>query len=327
MGTNARRVARQGFTLVELLVVIAIIGILIALLLPAIQAAREAARRAQCKNNLKQLGLALHNYVDARRTLPGGSYYASTKPAGFPGVLTWSGNLFPYLEEGTLFKAFNQKLALKDAANKTAVETIIAGFICPSDPKSNEPLLTGRASATENPAACSGLWYVACSGPTCPDNCVVGPDTTPGPTNFNCQGCNYGTSQGGVCATYKKGPPYAGLFGRDPRGTKLRECSDGLSKTFLLGETLPEHSTYNGLHMHNNPVYTTHWPLNSMVTDNGTQAGDGTGRPAMAFKSVHPGGAHMAMGDASIQFVEESLDYRLWNGLGTRSGGEVAALP
>ena len=322
-----RDATRPGFTLVELLVVIAIIGILIALLLPAIQAAREAARRAQCKNNLKQIGLALQNHVDARRAFPGGSYYSSTKPPGLPGVLTWAGNLLPYLEASTLYNAFNQKLTLKDAANQKVVETIVNGYICPSDPKSSEPLLTGRATAAENPTACMGLWYVASSGPTCPDNCLVGPDNTPSPTNFNCQGCNYGTSQGGVCATYKIGPPFAGLFGRDPRGVKLRECRDGLSKTFAVGETLPEHSVYNGLHMHNNPVYTTHWPLNSMVTDNGTQAGDGAGRPAMSFKSVHPSGAHMAMGDGSVQFLEESIDYRLWNALGTRAGGEAAALP
>jgi prepilin-type N-terminal cleavage/methylation domain-containing protein len=316
-----------GFTLVELLVVIAIIGILVALLLPAVQAAREAARRAKCVNNLKNVALALQNYHDVRKRLPGGSYY---DPSGFPALplhLTWAGELFPYIEEDSLYAKFIRTLPIDSPANKAAVETPVNVYICPSDPLANTPLLTNRAGAGDNnPTASPGLWYVACSGPTDPDFCVFGQDLVASPTNPTCQGCNWGTAVGGFCAVYK-GPFFAGMFGRDPRGIKFKEVSDGLSNTFMIGETLPGTSVYNGIHCHNNGVYPTHTPLNYPADDKGVQGFDGTGRPAMAFKSLHPGGAHMAMGDASVQFVAETIDYLVWNALGTRAGAEVAALP
>jgi prepilin-type processing-associated H-X9-DG protein len=117
------------------------------------------------------------------------------------------------------------------------------------------------------------------------------------------------------------------MFGRDPRGVKFKEATDGLSNTFIVGETLPGSTAYNCLHCHNNPVLPTHWPFNSMVEDRGVAGFDGPGRPAQAFKSMHPGGAHMAMADASVQFIAETIDYRVWNALGTRAGDEVAGLP
>jgi prepilin-type N-terminal cleavage/methylation domain-containing protein/prepilin-type processing-associated H-X9-DG protein len=130
---------RRGFTLIELLVVIAIIGVLIALLLPAVQAAREAARRAQCTNNLKQIGLALQNFESANRQLPPGF---STAPCGALDKLskTVQIDLMLYMEQGTLYNAFNLDLPIVDGscgfpANSTAVMTKVAGFVCPSDPE------------------------------------------------------------------------------------------------------------------------------------------------------------------------------------------------
>src|ERR1700743_3589678 len=99
-GTMSRRPSVRGFTLIELLVVIAIIAVLIALLLPAVQQAREAARRSQCKNNLKQIGLALHNYADASKTFPIGQQAANSKA-------NWRVGLFPYLDQAPLFNAIN----------------------------------------------------------------------------------------------------------------------------------------------------------------------------------------------------------------------------
>src|SRR4051794_6787856 len=133
---------RSGFTLIELLVVIAIIAVLIALLLPAVQAAREAARRAQCTNNLKQIGLALHNYHSANNNFPmGSSLQVSLAYGGYSGWSNWSCHalLLPYLEQNPLYNAANFKInegvegGASDAINSTVTLSRVAGFLCPSD--------------------------------------------------------------------------------------------------------------------------------------------------------------------------------------------------
>jgi len=136
-----RKHPRSGFTLIELLVVISIIAVLIALLLPAVQAAREAARRAQCVNNLKQIGLALHNYHSTSNTFPMGSSLNFSPSYGFGGWANWSVHalLLPHLEQGPLYNAANFRFdaglddGVTDAANSTVYLTRIANFLCPSD--------------------------------------------------------------------------------------------------------------------------------------------------------------------------------------------------
>jgi prepilin-type N-terminal cleavage/methylation domain-containing protein/prepilin-type processing-associated H-X9-DG protein len=307
---------RRGFTLVELLVVIAIIGILIALLLPAVQAAREAARRMQCTNNLKQIGLALHNYHDSRKTLPYGSNFKDFKGG------TWAAFILPYLELQTVYNLFNFKVPIWDSNNVPAVQAVVTTYICPSDPGGSDPLQGGRLqSGVCNPAKSMGLWYVASMGNTrdgtSPSvSCTFCPVAPP---SYCCAdsadyGCGSPNCSGGV-----------GLMDRAPVSRAFRDITDGLSNTIAVGETLPKHCAFNGAYNHNFPVAGTQIPLNTMEeTVEGTNSYWWRG---CGFKSKHPGGANFAMADGSVHFLAETIDYQLYNALGTRDGGEVGAVP
>lgn len=318
-----RRSAR-GFTLVELLVVIAIIGVLVALLLPAIQAAREAARKTSCSNNLKQIGLGLINYESTNKTLPFGSGYI-TAPTG-----TWASAILPFIEEQNHYDLFNFNVYLDELDNREAVTTVVDTYVCPSDntediPWANGPILGQRRNqlaGAHNPADCMGLWYPACMGPTEPDFCTFGADPVASPYNPTCQGCNFGTSNGSRCQAYR-GEPFAGLIARDVTSIPFRRVTDGLSNTIMAAETLPGHCVWNGAFMSNFPVASTHIPINTMISDGGVPQDYWL---TSGYKSRHPGGANFAMADGSVHFVSETIDYLLYNALGTRAGGETASL-
>ncbi|MHB1559556.1 MAG: DUF1559 family PulG-like putative transporter [Isosphaeraceae bacterium] len=159
---------RRGFTLIELLVVIAIIAVLIALLLPAVQSAREAARRAQCTNNLKQMGLAFLNYESSNGCLPPASFL-QPMPGGGPGtwyyISPWSphARAMSFLEQGNLYNSINfMNWAYDDPPNTTVSWTPVSVFFCPSDPGShiNDGSLGGTYTATTSYGTCNGDWYV-----------------------------------------------------------------------------------------------------------------------------------------------------------------------
>jgi prepilin-type N-terminal cleavage/methylation domain-containing protein/prepilin-type processing-associated H-X9-DG protein len=214
------RSGRRGFTLIELLVVIAIIAVLIALLLPAVQAAREAARRAQCTNNMKQLGLALHNYLSSTDAIPHvyPVYFWTSATANSGGSDTWGcwspqAQLFPYMEQGALYNAINFRLANRNSgfnANTSIMATRIASFLCPSS-----PLPKGT--------------YACCNALKPPGN-------------------NYFASVGGSI-DWRSSANVPGLFGYDFNpfiyGTgwvsqapaiSIRDISDGTSNTIAFGE-------------------------------------------------------------------------------------------
>ncbi len=329
-----------GFTLVELLVVIAIIGILVALLLPAIQAVREAARRAQCTNNLRQVGLANLNYENSHKSLPPGSGWGRTDPKEFRG--TWVVPILPYLEEEAVASRYDSTKYPSDLVNATLAATlIIQTLICPSDELSSTPILTGRRSGQTNPPTCQGLWYTGSMGPTIPDYCSPSFGSI-GPTyKLFCIGCGFGTlnydpakgdTPRGPCSLAQPNPTTnlntcAGMICRRHIGTKFKSVTDGLSNTFMIGETLPGHWIWNCIFCDNFPVSSTHIPLNTMEQrpDATHPAGDVDYWLTSGFKSMHPGGASFVMADGSVQFIQESIDYVVYNVLGGRADGETAS--
>jgi prepilin-type N-terminal cleavage/methylation domain-containing protein len=312
---RSRRPNPRGFTLVELLVVIAIIGTLVGLLLPAVQAAREAARRSHCTNNLRQIGLALTTYHDAKGALPAGSPDCCTVPGSL-----WTTSTFPFIEQQAAYDRLDLTEPFNDPGrNKEAVKHIVQTFICPSGQRAGMPVFTDRF--IHNPVEAAGTWYTASMGPTSPDQCIFCPaGENPSDNNYCCQGFNWGTNAG---AGYPIGNS-VGMFGRHrlPK-VAFKKVTDGLSNTILCGESLPEECVFFSLYATNFTLTSTTIPLNTRISDSGR--GERWWETS-GFKSEHPGGAHLAMGDASAHFLNETIDYRLYNQLGTRAGGEAATL-
>ncbi|QDT54255.1 Type II secretion system protein G precursor [Caulifigura coniformis] len=306
---------RHGFTLIELLVVIAIIAILIALLLPAVQQAREAARRTQCKNNLKQLGLAMHNYHDVHNGLPVGQYGCCWG--------TWMVSVLPFVEQGPLFNAYehNRKygttLGPADDArysspvNRTVVQTRLAVYTCPSD----TPGIYSTNNYTKH-------------------NYLVNFGTTSQVQTPTLNGVQW---RGAPFIRNSDSPLSSGAA----RNQSFRDLSDGLSSTLLLSEGLQgvgndlrglgwwagatQFSTYLGPNsnlpdsLSSNCTTDTNRPQMNLPCVATT-----TANPAMlAARSRHVGGVHVTLGDGSSRFISQNLDIGVWRSLSTSQGGEV----
>jgi prepilin-type N-terminal cleavage/methylation domain-containing protein/prepilin-type processing-associated H-X9-DG protein len=306
---------RHGFTLVELLVVIAIIGILIGLLLPAIQSAREAGRRTQCSNNIKQIALALQAYHDAYLKLPAGANFGGVGGAGTRP--TWAAACLPFLEYKGLYDRINFSKPIWDPANVPGVQTIVPTFICPSD-NTGSPLLGGRLQTGQvNPDKSMGLWYPGSMGPTrdgtsAGNSCVYCPQPPP------CYCCADTADYGQGWA----GPPGVGVFDRGQHPVRFLDITDGLSHTLMIGETIPSQCTFNGMYNHNFPIAGTTIPINTFEST--VEGSNSLWWAGCGFKSRHPGGCNFAACDGSLHFVSDNIDYKLYNALGTRAGGETA---
>lgn len=310
--------ARRGFTLIELLVVIAIIAVLIALLLPAVQQAREAARRTQCKNNLKQLGLALHNYHGTYQCFPFGQEDTAKSYSAIS-------QLLPYFDQAPLYASINFSLPYSDAANATARMMTIPALRCPTD-ASNANALAGQGGATNYMAnKGSGVIWLDASGPNTgfpPQNGVmfyqsmirIG-DVTDGSSNtaaFSERLLADGNN--GVVS------PVADVFFSPASPTTADEavamCSavdiTNLASQFPLFMGAPW--------MHGQHTY------QHINVPNSRSCGFfSVLRANMPPSSQHVGGVHVQLCDGSVRFVSENIDRNVWRAVGTRSGGETVS--
>jgi prepilin-type N-terminal cleavage/methylation domain-containing protein/prepilin-type processing-associated H-X9-DG protein len=327
------RSKRQGFTLIELLVVIAIIAVLIALLLPAVQAAREAARRSQCVNNLKQLGLAMHNYHQAIGSFPMGVSFTYGNYWG-----QWSAQalMLPYMEQQAIYNACNFNLSLDDGGARGG--TMIVGFLCPSDGNA------GRISGNINS-------YFLSEGTT-----ALTPSTTPYPTTglFTFQFCysfanvTDGTSNTIAASEGLVGPPTNVMS----KGTTFMNVNEATTPdaftTLTAGQQAPGTvipgilnqcqastggiaSTRGNQWANGDTNYTM---FNTIVPPNSTQYNWGACKSGgggvddaeyVNANSNHPGGCNVLFGDGSVKFVKSTVAWQIWWSLGTKAGNEIVS--
>lgn len=323
---------RKGFTLIELLVVIAIIGVLIALLLPAVQQAREAARRAQCKNNLKQITLAIHNYHSNFERFPMGQLSLfreclTTTPnnVSVGTDYAWAIPIFPYidLKNVNAFGTFN------------AAGTVLPSFYCPSDPASPKIM----PNAVWGPVFSSFAGnYVACYGP-------LGPRTHGKRFSYN----GWGTTCDGE-ANYPDAAPYRcrGLFGPVYKSFTFKDCVDGSSNIMAIGEINLVPADFvdpvsgqnwdgRGHYFYSNGgtcLFSCDQGPNGPVGDTFMRGG-GINHPKapyrqftgsycrIAQRSHHAGGVQTSFADGSARFLSNSIDLTVYQALATRAEGEV----
>jgi prepilin-type N-terminal cleavage/methylation domain-containing protein len=309
-----------GFTLVELLVVIAIIGVLVALLLPAVQAAREAARRMQCGTNLKQLGLAMHNYHDAHRSLPSGVIWEPSWPLG-PMGSTWITLILPYIEQGTLADGVvkNQGFGGATGGNVPIVREKLPFMLCSTDVESK--------NVNPMPAYPDGVYAKGNYGA----NNGVGP-MQPGGDPL-CRACPI--------------PRLPGLFMNNSK-TRLAKIPDGTSHTVAVAELLKGPDTggsvgggWQGvMHYWEGPLYQHDRTPNTSVADELRTGWCGTDRPfapcietynpydeklILSSRSAHAGGVHVGFADGSVHWIADEIPLTVWQNLGRPDDGNVIA--
>jgi len=287
---------RNGFTLIELLVVIAIIAILIALLLPAVQQAREAARRSTCKNNLKQIGIAMHNYHETFGCLPAGNYEARLGPpvgsrSQYP-AWAWSTMILPQMDQANLFNQLSpgrQKpdILLLDATKRNLLASIVPTLICPSDPSGprNE-----KRSITTIPFEFAKSNYVASS-------------------------FAFDTPIDGTTHPVYPTARFSPFYGDSSR--RFRDFTDGMSNVVLIGERESIKGWAGNAFvsrdcsgMGNNAADVMASPF---VGINSGSAGIATGSvsigyPTLMFSSTHAGGAHFLFADGAVRFLSENIN-------------------
>lgn len=306
---------RSGFTLIELLVVLAIIAVLAALLMPAVQQAREAARKTSCRNNLKQLALAAHNFHEAKGSFPPG-YLGQDPQVNFDSTSIdansrWTGHLaflLPYLELNPLYNQFGRNTFapnpgpwfLADANATQYAQTRIAGFHCPSDNVEDGQLLLFLH-----------VWWPGSGSQYFATTFQVTSGSLPfGKTNYLGNG-----GEGDIGDDLLKSK--RGVFYNNSK-TKFKDIRDGKQQTFLFGEVVgnqPAGSTDR---------YSYGWfSTGPMITWNGIKDDTPTAHNWDGFSSAHQGGIFFAMADGSVQFISRNVNPTVFRALGTMYGSEV----
>ncbi len=350
LGELRSKTKSKAFTLIELLVVIAIIAILVALLLPAVQQAREAARRTQCKNNLKQIGLALHNYHDAHSVFPPaylGDPFANGTAFGVsfpddnrngPSGLAWGTMILPFLEQTALYQQFDPTLPFWSPQNAAAMKTKLPAFLCasavggsdgfqlrqytsgtneePGNPQAYTPSILLAHSHYVTMAGSQGPW----GRPTAYSNDFSDPEPIPGVGSATIDGAFYRNSR-----------------------IRMADITDGTSNTVFVGEHTSRLSdkTWVGVV----PFSVTCKKIRGSLTDDCDSGGalvqghsgpDSHDHPQVIIhqpnhpaqhpdqlESDHTGGCHCLLGDGSVRFFSQYMDAFVWSGLCTRGGGEL----
>lgn len=292
------RQSKSGFTLVELLVVIAIIGVLVGLLLPAVQAAREAARRMQCTNNMKQIGLALHNYHDTNNGLPYGSHHENR--------WGWQPRLLNFIEQGAEFDSLDFSVQAWQGNNFRYVREVHSSFLCPSDAFGTEIIEEENFAAPD--WALSQSDYAACIG-----------------DYMNITGVGASPAFGNVSGTKTQ---VRGMIGRWGWAARFRDVTDGLSNTICVGECIGALCITQNFA--SQCFATTAHPINFMnrsLIENRANQANARWDESIGFRSLHTGGANFLRGDGSVRFLTESIDGLTYRALASRTGSEVFQLP
>jgi prepilin-type N-terminal cleavage/methylation domain-containing protein len=317
-------ITRRGLTLVELLVVIAIIATLIALLLPAVQSVREGARNLQCKNNNRQIALALHSYHRAVGKFPAGAMYGG---CAYKQGHSWLTMLLPHLEQQAVYDRLDfQRLPNQSPNREMLLNLLIPNLVCPSDPNG------GLLSNTRLPDAylpgpagtfSMGQSYGPSAGPIKYNFCQLGVMSP----NVNCIDTASGPCTGGGGRADQGSP---GMFAGGRVAYSFDHCRDGTSNTLLIGEQLPVYGVHlMYFHSHLN-CGTTHLPPNYWKINPRNCPPAPRGEVVAncfsdmsGFNSMHPGGVNVALTDGSIHFVNDSVDYVTWQYVGNKADGKA----